>query len=132
MPRVQAPNGDIYDLDASVASGLVGSPSGEWKLVDEKETKSTGSGKPAKAPATATAGDSGHATPKANASREVWAKYAKTLGIDPGELKQGQLREAVSAKQLELDEEKRASEAAARAEAESEDNGSGVAGTTAE
>lgn len=129
MPRVEAPNGDIYDLDASVASGLVGSASGDWKLVEDK---SAGSGKAAKAPATATAAGSGHATPKANASRDVWAKYAKTLGIDPGELKQGQLREAVSAKQLELDEEKRASEAAARAEAESEDDGSGDAGITTE
>lgn len=90
MARVTAPNGDTYDLPATVASGLVGGAGGEWKYADEPDdTTQEGSG--AENPQKAVE------APAGNASREEWAAYAATLGVETTELKQGQIREAVAA-----------------------------------
>lgn len=35
MTRIKAPNGDIYDLDPAVASGLLGSVDSGWKKIDD-------------------------------------------------------------------------------------------------
>lgn len=76
MTKVKAPNGDIYDLPAAVASGLVNSPDSGWKAV--KASKSAQASKTDDA--ASGAADSG--APKGNASREDWAAHAVELGIE--------------------------------------------------
>lgn len=42
MPKVKGPNGQVYDMPEVVASGLVGSPSGDYEYVkDEPKAKSS-------------------------------------------------------------------------------------------
>lgn len=43
MVKVKGPNGYVWDLDPVVASGLIGSPSGDYEAVkDEPNDKSEG------------------------------------------------------------------------------------------
>lgn len=39
MPKVKGPNGRVYDMPEVVASGLVGSPSGDYEYVKTEPRK---------------------------------------------------------------------------------------------
>lgn len=91
--RVKAPNGDVYDLDDTVASGLLGSKGSGWKRV--KGEKSSGETTDQSSGETTDAAAVKPEWPKGSA--DEWGAYAATLGIDVEGMDRNAIHAAVDA-----------------------------------
>lgn len=86
-PHVKAPNGDIYDLEAHVASGLVNTAGSEWEYAKPPKASSSGKTRPKAGAESAAARRAATRAPKAPAEEPETG--SSTEETDPPALVEG-------------------------------------------